>query len=179
MSAMSNLFTLIAVAGVVVVGFAVLKGKVAAQQSGGEDKFKVKPLLTQNELEFLERLESAIPEYRFLAQVSMGALLDPAVSRKDAKAYYRLRGMFTQKIVDFVAQNRKDGTVVAIIELDDRTHNGDRDAKRDSMLASAGYKIVRWNSKTKPDSAAIRGQLVQVMPDISMIPTIPAKLMPG
>jgi very-short-patch-repair endonuclease len=71
--------------------------------------------------------------------------------------------MFSQKIVDFVAQRRADGVVVAIIELDDRTHNSSNDSKRDSMLASAGFRVVRWHSKAKPDIAAIRAQLTQVL----------------
>lgn len=74
-------------------------------------KFKRKTLLTANELEFLSRLELAVPEWRFHAQVAMGAILDPAVARQDAKAYFRARGMFSQKIVDFVAQNRADGSL--------------------------------------------------------------------
>lgn len=162
MSTTSNLVTLVGVVAVATVGFAILKAKLALQgaESGDAAKFKAKVLLTANELDFLHRLESAAPELRFHAQVSMGALLDPAVSRKDAKAFFRLRGMFSQKIVDFVAQSRKDGSVVAVIELDDRTHEGEKDSKRDAMLASAGYRIVRWHSKTKPEISAIRAELI-------------------
>ena len=155
MSLTSIIFVLLVLA---VLGFAVLKAKIANQSgSVGEEKFKAKALLTENELEFLGRLESAAPELRFHCQVSMGALIEPDVSRKNnGKDYYRLRGMISQKIVDYVAQNRNDGLIVAIIELDDRTHNNEKDAKRDAMLASAGYRIIRWNSKAKPDLAAIR-----------------------
>lgn len=163
MSNTSTLITLAVFAGVAAVGFAVLKAKIEAK--GGvacdlKDKFKAKVMLTANELEFLGRLETAAPELRFHAQVAMGALLDPAASRKEGKEFFRLRGMFAQKIVDFVAQDRKDGKIVAIIELDDRTHDGDNDAKRDSMLAGAGYRIIRWHSKTKPEIAAIRAELI-------------------
>ena len=105
-----------------------------------------------------------MPELRFLAQVSMGALIDPAVPRSDAQAYYRLRGMFSQKFVDFVAQSREDGSIVAVIELDDRTHNSGRDEKRDAILSSAGYRTIRWQSKTKPDTAAIRTALTAIAP---------------
>ena len=165
MSVASNLVTFIVLAGVAAVGLSVLKAKLAAKSAGpGEsDKFKAKTLFSANELEFLIRLETAAPELRFHAQVAMGALLDPAVSRQDAKAYYRLRGMFSQKIVDFVAQDRTSGAVVAIIELDDCTHDSQKDAKRDAMLAGAGYRIVRWNSKTKPDAATIRSQLMPAL----------------
>ncbi|MDB5797712.1 MAG: hypothetical protein JWP36_1614 [Paucimonas sp.] len=165
MSTTSNLIMLAAFAGAAAVGMALLKTRFAAPTSGRRDaQFKAKPLLTPNELEFLGRLESAVPEYRFCPQVAMGALIDPAVSRKDGKAYFRLRGMFAQKIVDFVMQDRKTGAVVAIIELDDRTHDDQRDAKRDSMLSSAGYRIVRWTSKAKPDLMTIRSRLLPSAP---------------
>lgn len=120
-------------------------------------QFKAKPFLTSNELEFLERLELAAPELRFHAQVSMGALLQPATERsRDNRAYYSARGMFSQKIVDFVAQRKRGGTIVAIIELDDRTHDRVKDAKRDAMLAQGGYRTVRWHSRQKPSPAEIR-----------------------
>lgn len=163
MSTTSNLITLLVIAGAGAVGIAVLKAKLAGKQAAG-GKFKQKTLLTPNELEFLGRLEAAAPELRYFPQVAMGALLDPAVPRSDGKAYYRLRGMFSQKIVDFVAQRRIDGAIVAIIELDDRTHDSGKDAKRDDMLQSAGYRIVRWHSKNKPDSATIRAELCAPSP---------------
>ncbi|HWI81747.1 DUF2726 domain-containing protein [Ramlibacter sp.] len=155
---MSNVITMAVVVGAAAIGVAVLKAKLAGTE-GAAGKFKAKPLLTANELEFLARLEAAVPELRFCPQVAMGALLDPAVPRSDRKAYYRLRGMFSQKIVDFVAQARSDGSIVAIIELDDRTHESEKDSKRDAMLVIAGYRVVRWNSRSKPDAAAIRGAL--------------------
>lgn len=145
---------------------ALVKSKLASGGAGA--KFKAKPLLTDNEMEFLSRLEGAAPELRFCPQVAMGALMDPAVTRGDRKAYYRLRGMFSQKIVDFVAQRRSDGQIVAVIELDDRTHDAEKDARRDEMLTSAGYRIVRWQSKSKPDSAAIRAALVPATPQQAM-----------
>ena len=163
MSTTSNLITLLAVVAAGAVALAVLKSKLAGQQSAGA-KFKRKTLLTPNELEFLVRLEAAAPELRLFPQVAMGALLDPALPRSESKAYFRLRGMFSQKIVDFVAQRRSDGSTVAIIELDDRTHGSDKDAMRDEMLQSAGYRIVRWHSKTKPDAAAIRAELYRSTP---------------
>ena len=153
MPSTSGLFGFAVIIGIIVLAFAGIKSRT------GHPKFNAKPLMTPNELEFLGRLEAAVPEYRFHAQVAMGALLDPAVSRSDGKEFMRLRGMVSQKIIDFVAQSRKDGTIKAIIELDDRTHDSEKDAKRDAMLASAGFRTVRWNSKTKPGIAAIRARL--------------------
>lgn len=162
MTAASNLITVAVVLAGGALALAALKAKLGGRNDSAA-KFKPKPLLTSNELEFLARLEAAMPELRFFVQVAMGALIDPAVARSDSKAYYRLRGMFSQKIVDFVAQNRENGSIVAVIELDDRTHDTGKDAKRDAMLTSAGYRIIRWHSKTKPDAAAIRAQLTTTL----------------
>ena len=164
MSATSNLLILAGLVGAAAICVAVIKAKLGRGAEAGnseEVKFKQKALLTPNELEFLGRLEASAPELRFFPQVAMGALLDPAVSRNDGKAYFRARGMFSQKIVDFVAQRRSDGGVVAIIELDDRTHESGKDAKRDAMLASAGYRVIRWSSTSKPDASAIRASLIE------------------
>lgn len=163
MSLTSTLVPLFAIVGAVGLAVAFIKAKAPAKNDnaiGQDAAFKAKTLLTANELEFLARLEFAAPELRFCPQVAMGALLEPAVPRKDAKAYYRSRGMFAQKIVDFVAQRRDTGAVVAVIELDDRTHSVEKDEKRDAMLAQAGYKIIRWHSKNKPSVAEIRATLV-------------------
>jgi hypothetical protein len=164
MSVTSILVTLAVIAAVGAVVVTVLKAKFAGRAGQMARKFKAKAILTPNELEFLARLESAVPEFRFLAQVAMGALLDPAVPRSAAREYYRLRGMFSQKIVDFVAQNRENGAIVAIIELDDRTHSADKDSQRDAMLTSAGYRVIRWASKAKPEAATIRAELLATPP---------------
>lgn len=154
-------FVLIALASA--VALRAMRELRPAGPSSLKNKFKAKSFVTANELEFLFRLEAAAPELRFHAQVAMGALLDPSISRQDTKEFFRLRGMFSQKIVDYVAQSRWDGSIVALIELDDRTHNVEKDEKRDSMLKGAGYRIIRWNSKTKPNKEAIRTELVKYM----------------
>lgn len=166
MSTTSNLVMLGAVAAIGAVSWAMLKATMAQHGRDSAGKVKAKRLLTTNELEFIGRLESAVPELRFHAQVSMGAVLDPAVPRSDGKAYMSIRGTFAQKIIDFVAQDRASGDIVAIIELDDRTHNEVKDAKRDAMLTGAGFRVVRWNSKAKPLPAAIRAELLPMPPVI-------------
>lgn len=164
MSTTSTLLSLAAVGGLAVAGLAFFVKMKAGNREAGADEpasYKQKALLTANELEFLARLEAAVPELRICPQVAMGAVLDPAVSRKqDPKRFFKLRGAFAQKMIDFVAMDRQTGAIVAIIELDDRTHNEDKDAKRDAMLKSAGYKTVRWQSKAKPDAATIRQELL-------------------
>jgi hypothetical protein len=163
MSAPSTLLTLAVIVAAAAFGLAILKAKLAAR-SGSEPgaQFKAKSMLTPNELEFLTRLEAAVPECRFCPQVAMGAFLEPSVSKSDRSAYASLRGKISQKYVDYVMQDKKTGAILAIIELDDRTHDKkrDKDAARDAVLASAGYRTVRWDARVKPDLAAIRAELL-------------------
>ena len=114
-------------------------------------------LLTENELDFLHRLEAAFPDYRIMCQVSMGALMEPDV-RGGSPDFLSIRARFAQKVVDFVLL---DGAleVVALVELDDRTHRVERDAERDAMTASAGYVTLRYQSRAKPEPAELRAEL--------------------
>ena len=140
----------------------VLLLSVLAKRAGGKTvAVRARVFMTPNEAQFLQRLEAAVPEFRFHAQVSMAALLDPAVTKRaNSRAWWRARTMFSQKIIDYVAQRRDNGQIVAVIELDDRTHNAGRDARRDAMLQQAGYRTVRWQSKDKPSRAEIFAALV-------------------
>lgn len=114
-------------------------------------------LLSPNEQDFLVRLEEAFPEYRVMVQVSMGALMNPAV-KGGTPGYLSIRSRFSQKVVDFVLL---DGCfeVVALVELDDRTHRVERDAERDAMTAAAGYVTLRYQSREKPRPQQLREDL--------------------
>lgn len=106
---------------------------------------RAQALLTSAEQQFLTKMELALPAYRVLAQVSMGALLQPKKEIKDRKERLRARNAYSQKIVDFVVADRHHCRVVALVELDDTSHDADRDANRDAMLESAGYTVVRFS----------------------------------
>jgi len=122
---------------------------------------KARPVMTPNEEEFFGRLQRALPEYDVLAQVGMGALLTTTVS-EDHPAFWELRKQFAQKIADFVVLRRGEkspSAVVAVIELDDRTHDKRKDAERDAMLASVGIRTVRFESRAKPSEQEIRRRI--------------------
>lgn len=54
--------------------------------------------------------------------------------------------IFAQKMADIVNKLKE---VIAITELDDRTQNKEKDAKRDVMLHQAEYRTLRFESKNK------------------------------
>jgi Protein of unknown function (DUF559) len=45
--------------------------------------------------------------------------------------------------------------VLALVELDDSTHNAHADQQRDAITKAAGYQTIRFQSKNKPSQAEI------------------------
>ena len=114
-----------------------------------------KPLLTENELEFYQRLRKALPEFTVLTQVSMSAFLRPSCAASE-KEFWSARGRFAQKFSDFVICDSNTMEIKVVIELDDRTHVDAKDELRDQMLAEAGIDTLRFASKSKPSHREIR-----------------------
>lgn len=132
--------------GVSIVFYSIYK--LFFQKDNLSGKYIPKKLLTDNEYDFFIRLVRACPENVYVfSQVSMGAILN--ANSNDYEEDKKLRYNFGYKIIDFVLYS-SDKKVLAIIELDDRTHNKENDYKRDIMLREAGYKILRFESKKKP-----------------------------
>lgn len=116
--------------------------------------FKAKAVLTANETEFYGRLRAALPQYEVLPQVAMGAIMDVALPEGHPD-YWALRQLFSQKICDFLVCERGSLRLLAVVELDDRTHNALKDARRDALLAQAGIRTIRWDSRQKPSKEKI------------------------
>jgi len=123
-------------------------------------KFIRKRLLTEAEAAVLGLLETALPDHRIMVQVAMGALLDAGES--DRKRAHATRNRFAQKIVDYVVVTRDTAEVVALVELDDRTHRAERDRKRDSMTAAAGYQTIRISGRPKPTLESVRSAVASL-----------------
>ncbi|WP_336314644.1 DUF2726 domain-containing protein [Sphingomonas koreensis] len=130
----------------IVMLFALIKG------ADGSLAPIAKRFLTAREQAMLVALEHVLPMYRIHAQVSMGALL--AAPRRPGRRFNTAdRNAFSQKIVDFVVVDPTTWIVVALVELDDRSHNAIKDRVRDAMTAGAGYKTIRISSSARPTVA--------------------------
>ncbi len=121
-------------------------------------RVRARALLTDNEIEFHERLCAAVPECQIMVQVSMGALIEPDVPGGSGN-WLAIRGRFAQKVVDYVVID-EERRVLALIELDDATHDRRRDAERDAITALAGYTTLRYESRAKPDVDTLREELL-------------------
>ena len=153
---MSSIILVLLFVVVMVVILAILKAKT---QSGGVGDevwpFYAKKLLSQPEQILYYRLVQALPDHIILAQVQLSRLLGV----KKGNNYQTWSNRINRMSVDFVVCN-KDSSIVAVIELDDATHEREdrqaADDKKDKALGAAGVQIVRWQAKTVPDLSNIR-----------------------
>jgi very-short-patch-repair endonuclease len=146
----------IVIAVAIVIAAFVVKGRDAGLD--GEWPFYAKRPLSAPEQILYFRLISALPEHIVLAQVQLSRFLGVKEGSNSQSWLNRINRMSA----DFVVC-QKNATVVAVIELDDASHHSERrgaaDAKKDKALASAGIKLLRWQARSIPDEAAIRGSV--------------------
>ena len=136
---------------VIVVRQLLLKG------TGKVASFKARQLMTENEAEFFGRLIVAFPDHYIFPQVALPALIEAAA--KDKKRAYSDYLRIAQQRVDHVVCDRSC-QVVAVVELDDKTHSGKKDQVRDARLLQASIRTVRFESKSKPTVEAVRAAVL-------------------
>jgi len=144
---------------VIVVAVAIIR-IVAKVKSGiglreGLWPFYAKKPLSIPEQVLYFRLSKSLPEHIVLAQVGLSRLLGV----KKGNNFQAWQNRINRMSADFVVCS-KDSSIVAIIELDDSSHEREdrkaADAKKDKALSSAGIRIIRWQVKLLPDEATIK-----------------------
>jgi len=102
-----------------------------------------KNLLTEREQSLYLSLLSLYPDHKLFVQVALSQLIDVPEDHSERQS---IRNRFSQLVADFVLC-RADLSVVAVIELDDRSHlRADRraaDARKNKALTDAGIRLVR------------------------------------
>lgn len=149
------LFVLLLLA-LLVVALAIAKRLgLSPPASSSKWPFYVKKPLTQPEQILYHRLVSALPEHIVLAQVQVSRVLGV----KKGSKFNEWNNRINRLSYDFVVCG-KDSTVIAAVELDDKSHQStarvETDAKKSKASADAGLKLVRWNVRALPDTEAIR-----------------------
>jgi hypothetical protein len=134
----------------------LLKARLAGARDKSPWPFRVKRPLSPPEQVLYFRLVAALPDHIVLAQVQMSRFLGVTKGTSKPKQWFN---RINQKSVDDLVCG-KDSTVIAAIELDDKTHaRADRvvaDETKDKALAAAGVRIIRWHVKSMPDAEVIK-----------------------
>ena len=143
---------------IVAVIVAVVSALIVKTQGGSSDEiwpFYAKKPLTQSEQILYFRLLNALPEHIVLAQVQLSRLLGV----KKGNNFQSWNNRINRMSADFVVCS-KDSSIVAVIELDDASHEREdrkaADAKKNQALNSAGIPILRWQAKMLPDESTIK-----------------------
>ncbi|MBY0241735.1 MAG: DUF2726 domain-containing protein [Burkholderiaceae bacterium] len=126
--------------------------------------YRKRRVMTPNEVEFFGRITRALPGMHVCPQVAMHALIEPTSTNSKARLVDFRR--ISQKVVDYTIFDSQ-WEVIAIIELDDRTHLVSRDVIRDGFTSAAGIRTLRYQSRSKPAES-------QIAADISAIRAVAA-----
>jgi len=153
---MKSLFGLIAFGLCVLVVIGILKRIQAKGPTASSDPpFYGKKPLTEPEQTLYFRIREAVPECIVLAQVALPALVGINSGNNYRDAFNRIAA----KYVDFVVC-LPDFTVVAAIELDDKSHaRPDRvraDTAKNTALRLAGHPILRFKVHSMPTVEELR-----------------------
>ena len=144
----------------VAVVFVILKKRASAGNDDAPWPFYAKKPLTQPEQILYHRLVTAMPECIVLAQVQLSRVLGV----KKGFSFNEWNNRINRMSLDFVVC-LKDSTVVAAVELDDKTHEKasrvEADAKKEKALSAAGVSLIRWQVSALPDEATIRQALAK------------------
>jgi hypothetical protein len=114
-------------------------------------------LLTERERSLYQNLLSLYPDHRIFVQVALSQMIDVDRNHPESES---IRARYKQLVADFVLC-RSDLSVVAVIELDDRSHDrGDRqraDARKNKALTDAGIRLIRIPAGALPSEDTLRG----------------------
>ena len=162
------LVTLVVVALVVLKRLGLLTGSAA-----GPWPFYVKRPLSKPEQVLYHRLIRALPEHIVLAQVQVSRVLGV----KKGARFHEWNNRINRLSYDFVVC-AKDSTVLAAIELDDKSHESEvrrtTDERKNKASSDAGLRLIRWHVRNLPNEEAIRRELL-TPPDEPFIPSEEAK----
>lgn len=147
-----------------IVAAVVVLSIVGGITSRHQDSYRKLPtLFTKAERSFLGLLDQATGgKYRVFGKVRVADVLTPqkGMSRKNWRIAFN---KISAKHFDYVLCKNSDLSVVAVIELDDKSHNSKRSKARDLFLekacASADLTLIRFPAKATYQVQAVRDSI--------------------
>ena len=149
------------IAALVFLGVAAVVAKMLRNRSRGsstEWAVTARRVLSALEQVLYRRLLGACPELVVLSQVALSQLIDVRRGKGRQAVFNRI----SRLVADFVVCT-PDFVTVAVIELDDRSHESalraDADARKSASLKAAGIPLLRFNVKALPSEAELRSAI--------------------
>jgi very-short-patch-repair endonuclease len=136
---------------------------------------RARPPLSRAEQALYWRLREAFPDHLVLAQVAIAQLLEVENVPNRHAVFNRYR----QLVADFVVCTTAFA-VVAVIELDDRSHmnpgRADADARKSAALGAAGMLLLRFNAGSLPSVGDLQSLLATPMIAVATPPKASSSL---
>jgi hypothetical protein len=156
---MKTLFFVVVAAAILIVALELVRARGRSRSDAqGAWPFHVRKPMTNPEQVLYFRLLEALPEHIVLAQVQLSRFLGVDKSQPVRRWLNRINRLS----VDFLVLKR-DASVVAAIELDDKTHERpdrrEADGRKARALAAAGVPLLRWNVTRMPSREEIGAEL--------------------
>lgn len=135
-------------------GFRNALSKIQLQAFTGNN-YKPTPILTNNEINFLAKLQIAIPEVGgfIFPQVAFTAFMQPTHNPK-SRLFMKFLAVIARKRCDFLIVDKMFNPLF-IVECDDSSHRGREsiDDERDRTVATVGVQTIRLynNDMLSPD----------------------------
>lgn len=117
-------------------------------KDNNELPYKKKLLLTKNEWVFYKKLKPICDKYKLhiISKVRLADLVEVNKNKSD-KDYIKYFNMISRKHIDFVICKPDNLQVLALIELDDKSHNKQERIDRDNFVNNVckitNYKLLR------------------------------------
>ncbi|MBB6204310.1 DUF2726 domain-containing protein [Paraburkholderia fungorum] len=144
----SLLATIVIVVVLLIVAASLSKRLQSKRGQINPKDFQRQAIMTATELKFFRQLVAILPDVWIFPQVAFAAVLKPSARGKE---YWRAFGQIAQKRLDFVLYAH-DMTLLAVVELDDATHDrkADADRQRDALFHHAGIRTLRFDVRRWP-----------------------------
>lgn len=141
---------------------AEVEAQAKASLPDGVKIYRRKVLLTDPEQVLFHRLREALPDHIVLSQVALNQVVGVDRSVKEQAVRTRAQYRINPKSVDFVVC-KLDGCAVAVIELDDATHEREdrkqSDREKERALRDAGIPVHRFSTNALPGPEQIQATL--------------------
>jgi uncharacterized protein DUF2726 len=158
---MKSLIFLLLIVVLVFAALRILKNRGVSAEAEGPWPYYARRPLSQPEQVLYHRLVNALPGHIVLAPPQVSRILGV----KKGANFRVWNNRINRMSYDFVVC-AKDATVLAAIELDDKSHERssrvEADQKKDRATAAAGLRLIRWHVKSLPDESAIQTEFAKV-----------------
>lgn len=131
----------------IIIGIAAaISMKISNIQKQPKETYRKKYLLTKNEYSFYQKIKPTIKEHnlKILCKIRLADLIEPEPN-KNQKEWYAAFNRIKSKHIDFAIAT-EDMNIIALVELQDSTHQNSDRKERDEFInnavTNAGYTLL-------------------------------------